>query len=165
MKLSSDYIIPKYTDVVLCDNSSKRFASYQWYKNNNPVSGATRQFYNDHSGLVGTYSLKVVTTTGKTLYTCSKTLNTPLNTGMQILVYPNPVVVSKVFAVRLIDAGFVDLKGAVMTIYNSMGGSVYMLNKVETINYLSLNNVGIYIGDLITSDGKHYSFKIIVDNK
>ena len=48
-------IYRKWDDVLICDNSSNKFVAYQWYKNDVPVTGETKQFYSEIGGLNGRY--------------------------------------------------------------------------------------------------------------
>lgn len=48
-------IYRKWDDVLICDNSSNMFVAYQWYKNDVPVTGETKQFYSEIGGLNGRY--------------------------------------------------------------------------------------------------------------
>ena len=41
--------------MLICDNSSNKFVAYQWYKNDVPVTGETKQFYSEIGGLNGRY--------------------------------------------------------------------------------------------------------------
>ena len=48
-------IYKKWDDVLICDNSSNMFVAYQWYKNDVPIAGETKQFYSEAGGLNGRY--------------------------------------------------------------------------------------------------------------
>ena len=54
----------KWDDVLICDNTSGDFISYQWYKDNVLIEGATKQFYSEDGGLNGSYYVIVTTTDG-----------------------------------------------------------------------------------------------------
>ena len=54
----------KWDDVLICDNTSGEFVSYQWYKDNVLIEGATKQFYSEDGGLNGSYYVIVTTTDG-----------------------------------------------------------------------------------------------------
>jgi hypothetical protein len=49
--------------MVICNNSTDSYKSYQWYLNNQAISGATDQYYTEESGLNGSYYV-IVTTQG-----------------------------------------------------------------------------------------------------
>lgn len=48
-------IYKKWDDVLICDNSSSEFVSYQWYKDGMPIDGETNQYYSEAGGLDGSY--------------------------------------------------------------------------------------------------------------
>lgn len=48
-------IYKKWDDVLICDNSSNEFVSYQWYKDGMPIDGETNQYYSEAGGLDGSY--------------------------------------------------------------------------------------------------------------
>ena len=161
INVSSDFIIPKFDDVVLCDNSSNNFVTYQWYKNGSIIDGATKQFYNDPDGLIGSYSLKVTTTDGQTLYTCSKELSIPLI--KKISVYPSPAKINQPCTVKMTGLTNEELDGAKMSIYSMQGKIIYHSTKVERQNIINLPAVdGMYIGNVTTSKGEVFPFKVIV---
>ena len=162
INVSSDFIIPKFDDVVLCDNSSNNFVAYQWYKNGIMIDGATKQFYNDLDGLIGSYSLKVTTTDGQTLYTCAKDLNIPLT--QKISVYPSPLKVNQPCTVKMSGMTNAELEGAELSVYTMQGNLIYHSVKVEKLNSVYLPSVdGMYLGNVTTSKGKVFPFKIIVE--
>jgi len=162
INVSSDYIISKFDDVILCDNKSMRFATYQWYKDGVAIEGATKQFYNDPVGLIGSYSLKVTTVDGKTLYTCPKELNIALS--KKVSAYPNPVKINQPCSVKVLGFEDKELEGAELSIFTLQGVRVCHSDKVERINSLILPSVQeIYIGHLTTANGKDYVFKVIVE--
>jgi copper chaperone CopZ len=161
INVSSDYIIPKFDDVVLCDNSSNLFVGYQWYKNGVAIDGATKQFYNDLDGLIGSYSLRVITTNKDTLYTCSKELNIPLI--KKLSVFPSPLKVNQPCTVKLTGMSDTELEGSEMSVYSVQGIIVYHSTKVERLNSIYLPAIdGMYLGNVTTKDGQVFPFKVIV---
>ena len=161
VNLSSNYIVAKFDDVVLCDNSSNRFVGYQWYKNGVLIEGATKQFYNDLDGLIGSYSLQVTTTDGHTLFTCPKVLDVPL--VKKVSIYPSPVRTNQSCTVKLTGMLDVELEGADLTVYSIQGVCVYHTTKVEKLNTIILPPVeGIYLGYVTTSKGEKFPFKVTV---
>ncbi len=161
VNVSAEYIISKYDDVVLCDNSSERFVAYQWYKDGVAVPGAVNQFYNDPDGLIGSYSLDLITIDGQHLTTCSKEFNIPLNKS--ISVYPNPVSSNSKCTVRMNGFDEEELLGSQLSIFNSFGAKVFYTEDVikENVLLLQLKN-GVYVGYVTTETGSKYSFKILI---
>ncbi|MDD4968178.1 MAG: YDG domain-containing protein [Paludibacter sp.] len=161
INVSTDFIVAKFDDVVLCDNSSNRFVAYQWYKDGVALDGATKQFYNDLDGLIGSYSLKLTTVDGQTLYTCPKVLNIPL--AKKVSIYPSPVKANQNVTVKLTGMVNEDLDGAELSIYTMQGVIVYHSTKVQKLNTIVLPPVeGMYVGKVTTSKGQEFSFKVIV---
>ena len=71
-------LLSKWTDVLFVDNSSKRFITYQWYKNGVEMSGETKQRFYDPNGLSNTtdeYMCRMTTGDGQTIYTCPITFD------------------------------------------------------------------------------------------
>ena len=163
VNVSSDFIIPKFDDVVLCDNKTNSFSSFQWYKNGKAIAGATRQFYNDTEGLIGTYSLKLKTIGGQELFTCSRLLNIPKAKKVSVGVYPNPMKTNQASTVKITGMSDEELEGAVMSVYNIQGIKVYSTKKIEQSNTLILQNLdGSYVGHIITAKGNDYVFRILL---
>ncbi|MDP4239535.1 MAG: putative Ig domain-containing protein, partial [Bacteroidota bacterium] len=161
INVSTSYIIKKFDDVVLCDNSSKRFTAYQWFKNGVAIEGATNQFYCDPEGLTGLYSVELTTVDGQKLKTCQKEFNIPL--VQKVKVYPNPVNMDQKCTIELIGFNTKELENAVLTIFDIAGNKVYFSDKVNQLNLVDLPIIqGIYIGHVTTVDGLDRVFKIIV---
>jgi hypothetical protein len=163
VNLPTDYIVTKFDDVVLCDNHSNSFSSYQWYKNGTAISGATGQYYNDPNGLVGSYSLKLKTVSGQDLQTCSKVLNIPKAKKVSVSVYPNPMRANQESTVKISGMSDEEMQGAVMSVYNVRGVQVYATRNVEQINSLTLSGLdGAYVGHIITTKGNDYVYRILL---
>jgi len=163
IRLSKNYLITKFDDVILCDNSSNRFTAFQWYKNGQPIPGATNQFYNELSGLNGVYSLQVSTKDGAILWSCEKDIHSLSNKNASISAYPNPARNYQPFTVKVSNLNDQDLKGAVMRIYNVLGSLVQTIDEVKQVNSVKLP-FGEYFGTVITSDQKRFTYKITVVN-
>ena len=162
INLSTDFIVSKFDDVILCDNSSNRFTSYQWYKDGEVIEGATKQFYCDPAGLVGSYFLKVTTTDGKTLYSCPKAFNTP--STKSVIVSPNPLKTNQSCTVKVTGFQEEELENAVLSVFDMNGLRVYHSSKVSQSNSMRLPAVpGIYIGHVTTANEAKYVFKVVVE--
>ena len=74
------YVHAKWNDVLFVDNNDKngipdaesdlRFTAYQWYKNGEPVEGATRQVYWEEGGLNGIYYVLLTDVSGNVYRSC-----------------------------------------------------------------------------------------------
>jgi hypothetical protein len=160
INVSSDNIRTKFDMLVMFDNSSNRFSGYQWYKNNIEVDGATKQFYVDPDGLTGSYSVRLTTTNGNTLYSCPIGLNRSF-VKAQVTTFPNPVKENEPCTVQLTGLTDDQLKVAKLSVYNIQGICVYESSVVKSLNQFNLTLSGAYIGHLTTT-GIDYVFKIIV---
>ncbi len=160
INVSADYIRTKFNDVVLFDNSDKRFVGYQWCINGIEIPGATKQFYCSPIGFIGNYSVKLTSSDGNTLYTCSKGLIV-LPSKAQIRAFPNPVKENESCTVHLNGLSEDELRNAKLSVYNTQGVSVYESNTVSNENKLNLPINGAYIGR-VAGTGIDYVFKLIV---
>jgi len=161
INLSSNYIIKKFDDVILCDNSSNRFTGYQWFKDGVAIEGATDQFYADPKGLVGSYSVELITIDGQKLNSCEKSFNSPVSKSVKA--YPNPVKTNNDITVQMSGFDNSELKNAKLTLFDTNGNLIYRLDKVETVNSFNLISIpGVCIGHVTTITGKNYAFKVIV---
>lgn len=74
------YVHAKWNDVLFVDNNDKngipdaesdlKFTAYQWYKNGEPVEGATRQVYWEEGGLNGVYYVLLTDVSGNVYRSC-----------------------------------------------------------------------------------------------
>ena len=61
--------------MLFVSNAGNQFVSYQWYENGVAMSGETQQRLYRPDGLPGSYYCQLVTTDGKTIYTCEQTFD------------------------------------------------------------------------------------------
>jgi hypothetical protein len=164
VNIPTDYIAVKYNRVLVLDNSTRMFSAYQWYKDGVAIDGATKQFYRDPKGLVGTYTMQATTTDGEILYSYPKVLNIPLT--QKVTAYPSLVRANQTCTVEITDgATDLDLKGAELSVYSSQGVRVYYSTKIEKLNTIKLPTMdGMYSGRVTTADGQSFLFKVIVAN-
>jgi len=164
VNIPAEYIAIKYNRVLVLNNSTKVFMTYQWYKDGVAIEGATKQFYRDPKGLVGTYTVQATTIDGEILYSDPKVLNIPLT--QKVTAYPSLIRANQTCTVEIADEAMeLDLTGAELSVYSSQGIRVYYSNKVETINTIQLPTIdGMYSGRITTADGQSFLFKVIVAN-
>lgn len=161
INLAKEYIAKKWDDVLVADNSTNRFVGYQWYKNGEPIEGATEQFYNDPEGISGSYFLAVTTVDGEALHTCSQFYEKVITRSASLSVYPNPVASNSTITVRFEDISPAELVGAVMSVYTTRGVLIYKTDVVEVNNTLHLTE-GLYVGTVNTAAGEQFVFKVSV---
>lgn len=76
------YLHTKWDDVIFVDNNDKNgqpdaesdlsFTAFQWYKDGEPLAGATESFYYEEGGLNGVYYAVVTTADGAVMRLCDK---------------------------------------------------------------------------------------------
>jgi phosphodiesterase/alkaline phosphatase D-like protein/uncharacterized protein YjiK len=164
VNIPTEYLAVKYNRVLVLDNSTRIFKTYQWYKDGVAIEGATKQYYEDPKGLVGTYTMQATTTDGEILYSYPKVLSIPL--ALQVTAYPTMVKAGQTCTVEITDEAMeLDLTGADLSVYSSQGIRVYHSTKVEKINTVKLPIMnGVYSGRVTTADGQSFLFKVIVAN-
>jgi uncharacterized repeat protein (TIGR02543 family) len=163
--LSADIIVGKFTNLVLCDNSLNRFEKYQWYKNGIQITNADKQYYDDVAGRGGnSYQVRVVTSTGDTLMSCPKIFVKSQIAGVNLKIFPNPLVHGEVCTLELEGLASNEIEGSILTIYNSYGIAVFSTERITDSNKITIPGGidGIYICELVTSSGTSYSCKIIM---
>jgi len=164
VNIPTEYIAVKYNRVLVLDNSTRMFSAYQWFKDGVAIDGATKQFYSDPKGLVGTYTVQATTTDGEILYSYPKVLNIPLI--KKVTAYPTMVRANQTCTVEITDDAMeLDLKDAELSVYSSQGIRVYYSTKVEKLNTIKLPAMdGTYSGRVTSTDGQSFLFKVIVAN-
>ena len=165
INLSSTLVVSKFDDVVLLNNSDNRFTSYQWYKNDQLIAGATEQFYCDPQGLSGSYYVVTTTTDGATLRTCPVTFYANASSRKAgVKVYPNPAVSGLPFGVEITGVNEQNLSDAVLRIFSNQGILMYETSEVKSHNQVTLNvgTYGVYLIRIISPTGVDLSDKVTI---
>ena len=146
-----------YTDMLIADNSSNTFKTYQWYKDGNAIAGAQSGYLYEQT-LSGKYTVKIATTDGKEFMSCPVKLVSTKALSQSVNVYPNPAKSGEKFTVEIL--GYQpDTEYSIM-LFSSNGSLVKKLSHVERLTEISLP-FGVYSGSLI-SGGPKTGFKLIV---
>jgi hypothetical protein len=151
-------ISQKWDDVLVCHNLKNVFTSYQWYKNTEPISGETEQFYQEVGGLNGRYYVEVTTKDGIT--TTSNVIDTN-NQSKSVKIYPNPMVSNTEFNVE-IEINEKELKGGTLSVTNLNGLLVMKQSNLTQQMKLSGLSQGIYLVQVRLSNGESFNEKLIV---
>ena len=146
-----------YTDMLIADNSSNTFKTYQWYKNDNAISGAQSGYYYEQT-LSGKYTVKIATTDGKEFMSCPVKLVSTKALSQSVNVYPNPAKAGEKVTIEILEYQ-PDAEYTIM-LFSANGSLVEKLSHVEKITRISLP-FGVYSGSLI-SNGTKTGFKLIV---
>jgi parallel beta-helix repeat protein len=114
----------KFNDILICYNIGDSIASFQWYKGNTAISGATKQYYVTNK-LPDSYS--VLTTDKNGCKNSSNVIN--LTGSKSITVYPNPAKNS-----FMLEFSSENLGRVMITLYNSSGTKVAEYQTFKTDN-------------------------------
>ena len=161
VNLNNNNMVTKFNDIVLFNNSSNEYVSYQWYRNGVAIEGATKQFYCEEGGLNGEYSVEVTNNNGDVFKTCSKSVVSPKTKTASISVYPNPATADESFTVKITGLTEKDLDGAQMNLYDTNGRTIKTVTEINHTNRIQLP-AGVYIGHIITRNGQRYTYKLLV---
>ena len=149
----------KWDDVLICDNTSGEFVTYQWYKDNILIEGATKQFYSEDGGLNGSYYVIVTTADGNTgksnTIVCDDTSTPKMRVSPTIL---NKHEKCTITINNLPNA----TENLYMEIYNSAGYLVKRMALYGNKATFELDNSGLHIIKAVGLKDTIESCKIIV---
>jgi len=151
-------ISQKWDDVLVCHNTGNKFVSYQWFKNGSPISGETKQFYQEIGGLNGSYYVEVTTTTGGT--GVSNTLEVS-SSAKSVKVYPNPSVTNTEITVD-ITANESELNGGTLIVNNVNGQRIAKRSDLQPQMKLHGLTRGVYLVQVMLANGESFNEKLIV---
>lgn len=155
-----DVILYLYSNVIFVSNQSGRYndASYQWFKDGNPV-GEKRQYFTEPV-ISGSYGARINIAGQKPIYTCALVDNTVKVASSVVKVFPNPALAGKEFTVEIMNyTPGVEYK---ILVFSNNGAQVRSIATTEATTTLSLPR-GIYNIALTANGNKCGAFKIIVE--
>jgi len=163
--LNEDVIVGKFTNLVFCDNSHNNFKAYQWYKNGLLITNADKQYYDDDDGRAGNnYQVQIVTSAGDTLMSCPKAFVKSQVAGVNLKIYPNPLIPGGTCTVEVEGLSINEIHGAILTIYDSHGRAIRQIREISNLSILNLPEIeGLYVCRLVTYSGASYSNKILLN--
>ncbi|MGV0978557.1 MBG domain-containing protein [Empedobacter falsenii] len=152
----------KWEDVLIFDNSSDDFVSWQWYKDGQAIVGAQGQYYTSPTPLNGSYMVVVKDKDGNTMETCPLVIVAGQHKG-GVKVVPNPARQGTTFTIKA-DYPSEELKGAKIMITDITGKLNKEINQVSPEVVTQVPMVpGIYIIYLFLENGKRESVKLLVN--
>lgn len=157
----SGLITQQWADVLLFDNKSNSFTSYQWYKNGSAVSGATRQYYSENQPLNGSYYVIAKNTNGSSIKSCPiEATGTAFSKSLKI--HPNPVRPMSEFTLEC-DFSESQLNGSEITVFDITGKLVQTITNVKPQNQITApSQVAIYVVVLSLSNGQKKTINLLV---
>ena len=151
-------IVQMWDDVLICDNSSHEFTAYQWFKNNQRVTGASLQYYSELGGFYGDYYVVAYTTSGEAIASCVITLNTKQN----IALAPSPIKSNQVLRV-VVPFTEDQLFGSELEIFDAIGRSIYRSPDVNGENDVLIQSPpGVYLVRVRMHTGEVFTEKFVV---
>ena len=159
---ASSLISQHWTDAIFFDNSSGDYVSWQWYKNGQPVAGATNPFYTDTPTLQGQYFVVATNKDGQQIESCilNITANAPIPGGIKV--YPNPVSAGGTVTVTS-NYPAAALHGAVLQVADINGNVRQKLNNVQpTMQVTMPSDTGIYVINLQLASGERATVNVLV---
>ncbi|WP_312068485.1 MBG domain-containing protein, partial [Empedobacter sp.] len=152
----------KWEDVLIFDNSSDDFVSWQWYKDGQAIVGAQGQYYTSPTPLNGSYMVVVKDKDGNTTETCPLVIVASQHKG-GVKVVPNPARQGTTFTIKA-DYPSEELKGAKIMITDITGKLNKEINQVSPEVVTQVPMVpGVYIIYLFLENGKRESVKLLVN--
>lgn len=152
-------ILKKWDDVLICDNSSNEFVAYQWYKNDMPIAGETRQYYSEVDGLNGSYYVMAQHINGdwgmSNVVVCAGRAEIGLKVTPSIVKKNEKCVVS-------IHRAEGNEEVVYLNVYNAMGQMVRRLVMTGSSVELELGNPGPYFIKAVGLKNNVESEKIMV---
>lgn len=151
----------RWSDVLMFDNTGNAYTHWQWYKNGNPIGGATQPYYSESAALNGTYYVLATDKNGNAVQACAVTTTGGVYTpGLKIS--PNPV---KAGTTATVSCSYStnDLVGAKLILSLVTGTKVQELTQVNAVNQLTMPaNGGLYVLTLVLSNGQRVSVNVLV---
>lgn len=150
----------KWDDVVYIPNPQNLYVKYQWFRDDEEIFGAKKQFYNELAGLNGVYYAIVTDADGNEFKTCSlEVIKKIVNSAPRVNVFPNPAVAGEQITLQLEN---IDISNGVeLLIFTSSGSFIKRIENAQHTNYLTLSKGG-YMGYAVY-DGEKIAFKIMVE--
>ncbi len=165
----SGFIHQKWNDVLYIDNNDKNgfpnahsdllFKGYQWYKDGEPIEGATGQVYNEPGGLNGVYYAILTDTAGNQYLTCDYEVRpTGLDNPFNILdISPNILSQGEIIHVNAPESGYIRIISMTGQVVYSTQHSAYLPTDIP-----AKMSSGMYIISLTTNNGDIYHSHLII---
>lgn len=144
-------IAKKWSDVVICDNSTNQFIGYQWYNNDKAIKDAVQQFYYQPNGLSGRYYVEAFNANGERGFSNLIDISS-IQQSKSLNIYPNPANIDEKITVEM-KLSQKELNGSSITIYSVNGETIRKMNNLQDRMTLQFNKQGTYILQLLSKEG------------
>ena len=151
----------KWGDVLYIENSANKYQRFQWYHNNESISGATFVYYTDKDGFIGEYSVRCYLADGSYDETCPIIFDARTKSNA-VSIYPTVLKAYESFNINILNSE-TDAE-ALVEIYSITGVLAYStkIYSAETTVTPNINTKGIYVVKVKLPSGKMLNEKIII---
>jgi len=147
-------LVTMWHDVVAVNNSKEEYVDYQWFIEDQEVSGATKQYYSDGEELNACYRARLqLASDSSWIYTCLECFDLTTD-SLQLIVYPTPAPVGLPVTIKAQGILMQNLIGSSLTVYDAHGNMVHQnTNMTQRTEVVTLPS-GLYIVTLITAEAE-----------
>jgi len=159
---AASLIRQRWSDAIFFDNSSGDYVQWQWYKNGDPVPGATAPYYSETPSLNGQYFVVATNKDGQQVQSCILTIAAGAAVPGGIKIYPNPVTPG---AMATVTCNYTSnaLQGAVLQIIDLTGRVRLQVTSVQPSMQVAVpSETGTYIINLLLAGGQKASVNVVV---
>ncbi|NIG53603.1 MBG domain-containing protein [Chitinophaga sp. Cy-1792] len=152
-----------WNDVLMFDNTNNNYLTWQWYKNNTAVTGATSQYFNENGALNGIYYVMATDKNGNQVQSCPINVSASGSVSGGISVAPNPVAKG---ATATVTSRYteVQLNGAMLLITDITGKTIAQYKTVLPVMQVKMPmDGGFYIVTLLFTNGQKATTNVIVN--
>jgi len=147
-----DAIVSMWTDVVAINNNEGKFFGYQWYKDDELIPGATKQYYSDGEDLNACYRARVQLADSSWIFTCEECFDLRTD-SLELIAYPTPAPVGQPVTIKAMGILLEKLAGSRITITKEQGLTVKEFTLPEGERSVDVElSAGLYIATLITGE-------------
>ncbi|MGN6417378.1 MAG: MBG domain-containing protein, partial [Pseudobacter sp.] len=150
-----------WADAIFFDNTGGNYTAWQWYKNGNPVNGATSPYYSESTALNGNFYVVATDKNGNVVESCPVTAaGAGFTAGIKVS--PNPVRAGSAATVTC-NYSTGELTGAKLILSLITGTKVQEVTQVNAANQVTMPaQGGLYVLTLILSNGQKASVNVLV---
>ena len=161
---ATSLISQHWNDVIFFDNSSDDYVSWQWYKNDSLIAGATSPFYSEEPSLNGQYFVIATNKDSQDVQSCTLTITAGAAIPGGIRVQPNPISKGGLATVTS-NYATAALQGAVLQIVDITGKVRQQITNVQPSMQVTMpSDNGIFIVELLLANGAKASVNVLVAN-
>lgn len=145
-------IVSMWTDVIAINNFKQEYFGYQWYKDDQLLPGATKQYYSDGEDLNGWYRAKVQLADSSWVFTCEEFFDLRTD-SLELIAYPTPAPVGQPVTIKTMGILLEKLVGSRLTITNVQGVTIKEFTLEQNQRSVDVElSAGLYIATLVTGD-------------